>query len=210
MKNEELGVETIEFKINGENLTFSSQEEAETYWNETFAKIPVNEGIYKVDAAHSSVDFSIRHIISDTKGTIGIDSGYVELNEKPIVKIWFNIKSINTGNKNRDKHLLSEDFFDAKKYPTAYFESDSIVRNAPLSDYAYSAYGKLTLHGKTADVILQVNFEGKAEKENEGQKYYVVGFTGKGQIKRSSFDIAPDSGLGDDVKINFTLEGIKK
>jgi K(+)-stimulated pyrophosphate-energized sodium pump len=206
---DDLGAEMVEFKIKGEDMVFGTREEAEKYWDSVFAQIPLNEGTYKVDAAHSSVDFSIRHIISDTKGTIGMDSGRVELGEKPSVKLWFNIKSINTGNKNRDEHLMSEDFFDVKKYPLAYFESDSIYRNIPLSEYSYTAIGKLTLHGKTSDVTLTFNYDGKAEKEYEGKKYYVVGFTGKTIIKRSAFDIAPDSKLGDDVKINFTLEATK-
>ena len=36
------------------------------------------------------------------------------------------VKSINTDNVKRDEHLLSSDFFDAKKYPGMSFQSSSI------------------------------------------------------------------------------------
>ena len=37
------------------------------------------KGLFNVDGAHSSLGFSIEHFIADTKGSITIDSGFVNL-----------------------------------------------------------------------------------------------------------------------------------
>jgi len=201
---------SVEVTINGEKHSFSNEEEARQAWEKANQMIPSGKGTYKVDPAHSSLDFSILHIISDTKGTFQIDSGFIALNEKPEIKIWINTKSVNTGNSDRDEHLRSEDFFDVKKYPTATFISDSIVRNQPFAEFGYTAYGHLDLHGKNLPVSLSFNYMGEVEKEYDGKKVYVVGFTGKAKINRNDFYIGPGFSMGNDVKISFTMEFIKK
>jgi len=51
---------------------------------------------------------------------------------------------------------------------------------------------------------------GEVEKEYDGKKVYVVGFTGKAKINRNDFYIGPGFSMGNDVKISFTMEFIKK
>ncbi len=62
------------------------------------------------------------------------------------------LKSFTTGNKMRDKHLRSDDFFDAENFPVMTFESSDVVMDG---DNMY-ANGRLTIRGVTKDVAFQV------------------------------------------------------
>ena len=82
---------------------------------------------YVIDASHSSVDFSIRHLVGRTKGRFGDFSGTIGYDAaKPDSSSFsgtIQVKSIDTGNERRDGHLQSDDFFGAETYPTITFES---------------------------------------------------------------------------------------
>ena len=75
---------------------------------------------WKLDKSHSNVRFTVTHMtVSEVEGTFKIWDGTVE-NTKPDfsdAKVIFTIdvNSINTENENRDKHLKSDDFFNAER-----------------------------------------------------------------------------------------------
>ncbi|MDH7571728.1 MAG: YceI family protein, partial [Armatimonadota bacterium] len=77
---------------------------------------------YEIDAAHSSVGFRIRHLMSRVNGSFGSFSGTIEFDEKQPTKgrvtATIDAASIDTNNDRRDEHLRSADFFDVTKYPT--------------------------------------------------------------------------------------------
>ena len=58
------------------------------------------KGMYEVDGVHSSVGFSVVHLVTSTKGTINIDSGYVNLDNTNGSKIYIHMDmtSLNTQN----------------------------------------------------------------------------------------------------------------
>lgn len=77
---------------------------------------------WKIDAAHSDVGFSTKHMMvttvrgrfTDVDGSITVDE------ENPTTaKVDINVKtaSVSTGSDKRDAHLRSADFFDAEAYP---------------------------------------------------------------------------------------------
>lgn len=170
-------------------------------------------GAYSVDGVHSSVAFSIKHLISDTRGTINADSGVVSFDENGgNVYIRLDMNTINTQNGMRDDHLKNKpDFFDVPKYKYAVFESNEIVKNE-TGDFAYTAHGNLTIKGVTNKVDLNFNYVGSADgstyangKEEEAT---VIGFNGKTVINRKEFKI--DGGnASDEVKIEITLEAVQ-
>ncbi len=200
--------EVIKCNINGHEYTCSSKEQCDSIMNANVKDVNELLGEYKVDGAHSSVNFGIKHIISDTKGTINIDSGYVNLQNAagPKVFIQMDMMSLNTQNSYRDGHLKDKpDFFDVAKFKKATFEAVEIIRNTEPDEYAYTAKGKLTIKGISKDIELKFNYAGTAEQEWEGKKTNVAGFEGETVINRRDFGVGGD-GISDEVSIEITLE----
>lgn len=170
----------------------------------------VNElkGFYKVDGSHSALDFSIKHIVTNTKGTALIDSGWVDLgNAAKKIFIQIDAKTLNTQNSMRDEHIKGADFFDAAKYPKITFEAAEIVKDTTGGEYAYLAKGKLTIKDKTVATTIPFNYMGMQAKDmGDWGKFNVGGFEGKAVINRTHFGIGEGGGLGENVTINITLE----
>jgi hypothetical protein len=116
--------EIIKCNINGQEYTCTSKEQCDSIMNATKKDIAELTGLYNVDGAHSSLGFSVAHLIADTKGSITIDSGYVYLDAATGPKIFMqlDITTINTQNSMRDSHLRDkEEFFNVNKYKKCMF-----------------------------------------------------------------------------------------
>lgn len=166
------------------------------------------QGVYKVDGAHSAVDFSLRHIVTNTKGTINIDSGWVDFNGGKKIYIQMDVKSLNTQNSYRDEHLKGNDFFAVANHPKIVFESSEVVKDSLAGEFVYIAKGKLTMHGVTKDTDVKFNYLG-AKQENFGEMgtFKIAGFEGKTVINRADFGIGQPGGMaGDEVTIAIQLE----
>lgn len=166
-------------------------------------------GTYNVDREHSSIGFKVAHMmISNVKGGFDKFSGNFEYDEKTKkIKTLvgaIDVNSINTNNEKRDKHLKSADFFDVAKYPDIKF-----VLTKTDSKYAY---GKLTMHGVTKEIKLELQNNGSI-KDPWGN--IRVGLSLDGKINRKDFGLVYNSVLetggitiGDEVTLNIELEGI--
>jgi K(+)-stimulated pyrophosphate-energized sodium pump len=176
----------------------------------------IGEGVYVVDAAHSHVTFSVKHLITNTRGSVMIDSGMVDLHSKTGSKIYvrFDLRSLNTQNSMRDDHLRNKsEFFDVEKFPKGYFESSEIVKNADGSKFDYRASGTLTLKGVTKPAELLFNFRGRGKQEYEDKgivhKLEFLGFDGETVINRQHFGITGSS-VPDEVKVEIDLEAYRE
>ena len=111
---------------------------------------------YHIDAVHSNVSFSVRHIVSRTSGAFTSFEGTVDYDpthpEKSAVSATVDVGSIDTNNKRRDGHLKSADFFDAGQHPSITFVS----RSAEKQGDRLLVTGDLTMHGLTRQVVLPV------------------------------------------------------
>jgi len=196
--------------INGEKQACNSQAQCDSMVAANVKSIAELNGVYFVDGAHSSAAFSVKHVISDTRGTITVDSGAVSFDEGASkIYIRLDMRSLNTQNEMRDDHLKNKpDFFDVIKYKTAVFEANKIEKSEG-GEFAYIAYGKLTLKGVTKDVNLNFNYVGSTEGSmwaNEKEvSASVAGFNGKATINRKDFGI-DGGGASELVKIEITLE----
>ena len=198
--------EEIKLNIDGKEYSFTSKAQADSMIAANVKDIAEVKGNFKVDGAHSSVVFATKHIVTYTRGSFNIDSGYVNLDNAkgPKIVIVIDMTSLNTQNKMRDEHLSNPDFFNVAKFKTATFEGNSIEKNAEPGKYTYTSKGKLTLHGVTKDVELKFNYMGISNQNWDGKKVDVAGFEGKTMIKTTNFGIA--DGDGSEVSIEFTLE----
>ena len=83
---------------------------------------------FKIKSEESIVEFN--YVSEEALGTIKGVSGTIHFDINNLSKSYFeakaNIKSINTSNKTRDKHLNALDYFHTEKFPHITFKSESI------------------------------------------------------------------------------------
>jgi polyisoprenoid-binding protein YceI len=167
---------------------------------------------WAIDTDHSSVDFSIRHMmIANVKGTFHKFNANVEADVTDLtdanIDFTVELSSIDTRNKDRDAHLVSADFFDIEKYPIMTFHSTNIKKNG---EGEYNVTGDLTIHGTTKPETFSVTFEGQGKDPWGNEK---VGFSAQGTINRADYGLTWNSALetggvlvGDKVKVNLQIE----
>lgn len=165
---------------------------------------------YKVDGDHAHVVFRISHMgFSYTYGRFNQIDGSFDFNaaDASANKVTLEIAtaSLDTQVAARDKHLRSPDFFSAKEFPKITFVS-SAWKSA--GGQAFDVTGKLSLHGVSKEITIRVDFM----KEGKGpQGKYRAGFSSDFTIKRSDFGMKKWlPGIGDEVKLMLSLEGIKQ
>ena len=117
---------------------------------------------WKADKVHSKVGFSVSHlVVSEVEGKFSDYDATLTTDAKgKLEKVEAVIKtaSINTDNADRDKHLKSDDFFAAEKYPELTFVSKSIKASGKNG---YKITGDLTMRGVTKSVTLDTKFNGQ-------------------------------------------------
>lgn len=166
---------------------------------------------YVVDLSHSSVDFSIRHLVSRTTGHFNEFSGTINYDPaSPETSTFSGIieaKSIDTGNERRDNHLRGADFFEVAKYPRIEFASKSVKKG---KEDRLEVSGTLSLHGVTKAVTFPVEVLGVGVHPMNGRA--VAGFAAELTVKRSDYgvDSWTDAAgvLGDEVKITVLIEAL--
>jgi polyisoprenoid-binding protein YceI len=112
-------------------------------------------------------------------------------------------ESVDTNNKQRDDHLRSPDFFNARQFPAIAFRSTAIK---PV-DGGYQVTGEFTLHGVTRPIAFNL-MGGRITEFPKGVMR--TGFTTELSIKRSEFGMDKFlESVGDEVIIAVSFEGTK-
>jgi polyisoprenoid-binding protein YceI len=167
---------------------------------------------WKIDPAHSSVEFAVRHLmITTVRGRFTGVQGTV-INDpvdpaKSAVDVVIDPATIDTREAQRDAHLRSADFFDVETFPTMTFHSTGIDGRP---GERFKVTGDLTIHGVTRPVALEVESEGQIKDAWGGLR---SGFTATTKIKRSDFGLtwnqlleAGGMAVSDDVKISLDIQ----
>lgn len=170
---------------------------------------------YEIDPAHSSVQFSVRHMMlsnvrgefAKVTGTINVDS---ENPANSTVEATIDATSINTREAQRDAHLKSPDFLDVEKFPTLTFRSTKIVQHSGGGKVT----GDLTIHGVTHEITLDVEGPTEAMKDPYGKERRAASATTT--LSRKDFGLTWNAALeaggvmvGDEVKITIDIEAIR-
>ena len=170
-------------------------------------------GTYVVDPVHSSVEFSVRHLmVSKVKGRFDEFSGTITVAEDGAASLTaeVDVTSVSTRNEQVDAHIRTADFFDAENHPKAIFVSTGVAANG--SDYVLS--GELTLRGVTKPVQFDLEFLGTNPGMGHGE---VAAFEAKTVITRQDFGITIDMPLetggtvvGDKITLTLDIEALRQ
>ncbi|HET6281716.1 MAG TPA: YceI family protein [Polyangia bacterium] len=172
---------------------------------------------YDIDAAHSSAQFAVKHMmVATVKGEFGKVSGTINLDDKDLkassIEANIDAASINTRNEKRDAHLRSPDFFDVAKFPVITFKSTEVKR---AGEGKYRVTGDLNMHGVLRPVILEVVSPKAEVKDPMGN--VKRGATATTTVNRKDFGLnwnkALEAGgmlVGDTVSVTIDLELTRK
>ena len=169
-------------------------------------------GTWDIDASHSTVGFSVRHMmVSKVRGYFREFSGELVTAADPsqsTVTATIDMDSIDTRQEQRDAHIKSADFFDVGNHTVMTFRSTGV--RAEGEDWHVD--GELTLKGITKPVTLELELNGFGPDAYGGTR---AGFSAKTVISRSEFgvDIAMpmDGGgvvVGDKINVELEIEAV--
>lgn len=169
---------------------------------------------YTIDSAHSFARWQVRHLVSKVTGTFHQLSGTIYFDPKRLeashVSVIIDVLSLDSNHRERDAHLLSADFLNAKKFQHIRFTSQSVMRTGKESGLLK---GELTLRGVTKAIEFPFRILGTGKHPKNQQK--VVGFEAFTTLKRSDYGIMTglntprnESPIGDKIEINLLIEAV--
>jgi polyisoprenoid-binding protein YceI len=156
----------------------------------------------KVDIAKSSVSAVSKQMGVPVEGKFRKFNAQIDFNtakpEASKASVEIDIPSFDLGSAEFNSEVMKKDWFNAAQYPKASFVSSSVK---PAAGGKYDVAGKLTIKGKTADVVFPLT----VKKEGAGQV-----FEGALPIKRLAFNIGEGewkdtSMVADEVVIKFRV-----
>ena len=168
---------------------------------------------YKIDPVHSSVGFSVRHmVISNVKGKFQEFAGTIVLENNKLIEATGTIqtKSVDTGVAQRDQDLRSANFFDVEKFPTITFKSKRVEKKGE----EFVLIGYFTMHGVTKELSLPVKLSGPV-KDPWGNSR--IGLETRTKLSRKDYGMTYNKALeagglvvGDEVEIEINAEAVKE
>jgi polyisoprenoid-binding protein YceI len=171
---------------------------------------------WAIDPAHSEIGFKVKHMMfTNVSGKFNNFSADINTTDDDFstanINFEADIDSVSTGNTDRDKHLLSADFFDAAQFPKLQFRGTSFTK---VNEGDYKLEGNLTMHGMTHPVKLDVEYSGPMKDPWGNTK---AGFSINGKINRKdwglTYNATLDNGgilLSEDVKLNIEVQLAKQ
>jgi polyisoprenoid-binding protein YceI len=140
---------------------------------------------WNIDKGHSNVQFNVTHmVVSEVNGSFtDFDATVVSKSDDfngAEVQFTGKAASVNTGNENRDKHLKSDDFFNAEQFPDIKFKG-TIVKTGGK----YQLKGDFTMRDVTKPVVFDITYGGQIDT-GRGVK---AGFKFTGKINRLDYGL---------------------
>lgn len=166
-------------------------------------------GTWTIDQGHSTVQFSIRHLmVAKVHGRFTTFDGTFTVGDpigQSAIDVSIDAASITTGNDDRDAHLRSDDFLAVDRHPTLRFVAGSLER----AGRSWEAPGQLTIRDTTLPVTLEIDYHGSHAAFGNPR----AGFSATAAIDREDFGLtwnqALEAGgfiLGNRVTITIDVE----
>ena len=179
----------------------------------TAASVASSRSTWKIDATHSELSFTIRHLLSRVRGQFDVWGGTIVADpadwSTASVEVTARAASINTSNERRDADLRGADHFDAEANPLITFRSVSVTR---LPNDSVSVAGNLTMRGVTKPVVLRGHFTGMTGVPGKRR----AGFEASTVIDRRDFNmiwnrvVEGGSLLGNEVKVDIDIAAVEQ
>ncbi|WP_162064115.1 YceI family protein [Vibrio taketomensis] len=174
------------------------------------APLSASAANYVIDTkgAHASINFKVSHLgYSFIKGRFNTFDGQFSYDPENIaastITVNVDTTSLDSNHAERDKHIRSNDFIDASKYPKATFTSNKVVDNG---DGTFEVMGDLNLHGVTQPITIDAQVIGQGQDPWGGER---AGFIGSTRLELADFKI-PVMGDSSYVDMELHVEGIKQ
>ncbi len=159
-------------------------------------------GTWKIDPAHTSVTFSVRHLMSKVRGQFSEVDGQIIIGAALAscsVQASIATASVNTGMQMRDDDLRSARFFDSTSFPSMGFAGTDITEEGAR----ITLVGDLTIRDVTRPVSIEVEFLGYDETGLQGEPR--IGFSGRTTVRRSDFKVGDSWVEGSKVVVGDTV-----
>jgi polyisoprenoid-binding protein YceI len=169
-----------------------------------------------IDPVHSAGEFAVKHLmVATVRGTFKITEGQIVINEAnhtaSSVTATIDATSLHTREEKRDAHLRSGDFFDAEKWPTITFRSQSVQK---VNDEKWKVYGLLKIRDIENAIELDVE-EGGEITDPYGKVRR--GFTAETTIDRRDWGLTYNAALetggvmvSDKVKLTLDISAVRQ
>ncbi|HUJ13720.1 MAG TPA: YceI family protein [Thermoanaerobaculia bacterium] len=174
---------------------------------------------WEIDPAHTTIQFAVKHMMFTTvRGRFKSFSGSIEADVRnpnnSRVTVEIDAASIDTGVGDRDAHLKSADFLDVEHHPKITFRSKRVEGAAAKEHDRFKVTGDLTIHGKTIEVTLDAEYEGRGKDPWGGER---AGAHARTEIDRRQWGLQWNQALetggvlvGNSVKIELEVQAVKK
>lgn len=171
-------------------------------------------GTWSIDASHSTVGFTVRHLgFSKVRGGFTDFEGTIVVAEDvagSTADVTIQAASFDSADTSRDEHVRSADFLDVETHPTLTFRATDVKH---VDGPRYIVSGELTIRGTTQPVDLDVEYLGSDTDPFGNQK---AGFEATTEIDREAFGLtwnaALESGgvlVGKKVAIELIVQATK-
>lgn len=174
------------------------------------ADVLIPAGTWKVDPAHSRVEFSILHMgLVDIRGRAPAFEATITGGDEPHIEGIVETSSLSTDDEQRDGHLASPEFFDAERYPQLRFASTNVRAEGD----ALIVAGELTIKGITRPAELRGLVTGSGTDPYGNER---IGLELSGTVDREEFGLrwnAPLPGGGfvlpNEATLSATFSAVK-
>jgi polyisoprenoid-binding protein YceI len=169
---------------------------------------------WTLDPAHSTVEFSAKHMMfttvkgrfTDVEGSVIVDG---DSPVTAVVDVTMKAASIDTRTEQRDQHLRSADFLDVETHTTITFKSTKVEGTKEH----FKLTGDLTIRGVTRPITLDATYEGAGKDPWGGER---IGFSADAKLDRREFGLIWNQALetggilvSNDIKIHVDAQLVR-
>ncbi|MFZ0387423.1 MAG: YceI family protein [Solirubrobacteraceae bacterium] len=162
------------------------------------AELPVSDGVWSIEPHRSEIGFAVKAMygLMTVRGVFGACDGTLTVGTDSVAgQLAIRTDSLDTGNRKRDRHLRSSDFFDAERNPQIMFTTTAVIAR----DRGLTLTGELTIGSECQPLEIPVDVVPTADG--------AVQLDGRTTISRAAIGIAWNrlGMIGDDAQVSAQL-----
>jgi cytochrome b561 len=177
--------------------------------DQAVSKVTDSQNLWVISTTTSKINFEFQQYGQSTSGFFKDITGTIQFEPENLgtakADITIPIGTIDTGSQDRNNQARSAEWFDANKFSTAHFVSESFEETQPNQ---YLVHGQLTIRDKTLPLSFPFTLD---IKKNDAATQHIAKMKAEFLLNRLDFGVgqgqwqATDA-IADSVKINIELE----